>query len=291
MNAVAGDVLASANAINYGGTKELSDWELHEQMEDGEGELDATTIAHIAIGWATNILSPQTGNSCALKSKPKILVPQVQLTHGVKKQPAPDNARSKHIFGTCTTCTTDCTTEQNHRLQTDCEHDDDKTASEVKQDAKVISPANGEITESAVFDITHRDKNKILSWLLKHVVSDDIAPDGTDPTPNESRSMIPAPSPRPSSSQRAWKAPSVQQATDGTPCPDQRPLSSAELAEASAFCLPAEQLTKGLGADSQSKAEQRPLASVELSEAASVTYTDGTPSKPGRIQRPLTSHG
>jgi hypothetical protein len=54
-------VLASANAINYGGTKEISDWELHEQMEDGEGELDATTIAHIAIGWATNILSPQTG--------------------------------------------------------------------------------------------------------------------------------------------------------------------------------------------------------------------------------------
>ena len=173
VNAVAGDVLASANAINYGGTKEISDWELHEQMEDGEGEHDATTIAHIAIGWATNILSPQTGNSCALKSKPKILVPQVQLTHGVKKQLAPNNARSKHIFGTCTTCTTDCTTEQNHRLQTDCGHDDDKTASEVKQDAKVISPANGEITESAVFDITHRDKNKILSWLLKHVVSDD----------------------------------------------------------------------------------------------------------------------
>ena len=46
---------------------------------------------------------------------------------------------------------------------------------------------------------------------------------------------------------------------------------------------------RSLGADSQSKAEQRPLASVELSEAASVTYTDGTPSKPGRIQRPLTS--
>ena len=30
-------------------------------MEDGDGDHDATTIAHIAIGWATNILSPQTG--------------------------------------------------------------------------------------------------------------------------------------------------------------------------------------------------------------------------------------
>ena len=60
MNAVAGDidVLASANAINYEGTKEMSDWELHEQMADGDGDHDPTTIAHIAIGWATDILPP-----------------------------------------------------------------------------------------------------------------------------------------------------------------------------------------------------------------------------------------
>ena len=95
MNAVAGDVLASANAINYGGTKEISDWGLHEQMEDGHGEHDATTIAHITIGWATNILSPQTGNSYALKSKPKILMPQVQLTHGAMAHLERNTARSE----------------------------------------------------------------------------------------------------------------------------------------------------------------------------------------------------
>ena len=69
---------------------------------------------------------------------------------------------------------------------------------------------------------------------------------------------------RPSSSQRAWKAPMVQQDTRGTLHPDQRPLSSGELAEASAYRSNAD-------ADSQSKAER------------------DSPSKPRRIRRPLTS--
>ena len=189
VNAVAGDVLASANAINYGGTKEISDWELHEQMEDGDGEHDATTIAHIAIGWATNILSPQTGNSCALKSKPKILMPQVQLTHGAMTHLERNTARSKHMYGTCTTCTTDHTTEQNHRLQTDYGHNDGKTAPEVEQDIKVVSPANGEIIESVVLDMIHQDKDKILSWLLKHVNLPYEEPDkGLQPTTRKSQS-------------------------------------------------------------------------------------------------------
>ena len=164
----------------------------HEQMEDGDGDHDATTIAHIAIGWATNILSPQTGNSCALKSKPKILMPQVQLTqcHGVMTHPAPDNAGSKK---TCemlnSTCTTDHTTEQNHRLQTDCEHDDDKAALELKYDDKVSSLANGEFTESAVFGMDGKNKDKILSWLLKHVNVPCKEPDkGLQPANQKSRS-------------------------------------------------------------------------------------------------------
>ena len=108
--------------------------------------------------------------------------------------------------------------------------------------------------------------------------SDDIDPVPDDIAPDESRSMKPVASPRPPSSRRAWEAPPVQQVTGGTPYPDQKPLSSVELAEASAFCLPAEQ-TRGLGAKSQSEADQRPLATVELSEATSVT-TDGTPLSP-----------
>ena len=90
--------------------------------------------------------------------------------------------------------------------------------------------------------------------------------------------MNPVPSPRPPSSRRAWEVPLVQQVTGGTPHHDQKPLSSAELAEASAFCLPAKQ-TMGLGAESQLEADQRPLAIVELSEAASIT-TAGTPASP-----------
>ena len=118
----------------------------------------------------------------------------------------------------------------------------------------------------------------------------DLAPDDMAFAPDDidlaSREMK-RDTPRPSSSQRAWKAPLVQQATRGTRHPDQRPLSSAELAEAAAFCLPAER-TRGLGAAPPSKAEQRPLAAAELSGAASVT-TGGTPFKSRRIQRPLAS--
>ena len=97
------------------------------------------------------------------------------------------------------------------------------------------------------------------------------------PADLDGQCILQSDAPRPSSSQRAWKAPLVQQDTSGTQHLDQRPPSVAESAEASAFCLPAEQ-TRGLGAESRSKAEQRPLAAEELSEATSVT-TDGTPSK------------
>ena len=107
------------------------------------------------------------------------------------------------------------------------------------------------------------------------------------PAESDGQCILQSDASRPSSSQRAWKAPLVQQNTSGTQYPDQRPPSVAESAEAAAFCLPAEQ-TRGLGAESRSKAEQRPLTSEELSEAASVT-TDGTPSKSGRVQRPLSS--
>ena len=96
-------------------------------------------------------------------------MPQVQLTHGAMTHLERNTARSKHMYGTCTTCTTDHTTEQNHRLQTDYGHNDGKTAPEVEQDIKVVSPANGEIIESVVLDMIHQDKDKILSWLLKHV--------------------------------------------------------------------------------------------------------------------------
>ena len=106
------------------------------------------------------------------------------MTRGVMTHPALDNAGSKKICEMLNgTCTTDYTTEQNHRLQTDCEHDDDKAALELKYDDKVSSLANGEFAESAVLGMDGKNKDKILSWLLKHVNVPCKEPDkGLQPT-------------------------------------------------------------------------------------------------------------
>jgi hypothetical protein len=57
--AVAGDILASANNYATGGIAALSDWTLHEQMEDPDGIGEAHDICHVAIDWATSVLSPK----------------------------------------------------------------------------------------------------------------------------------------------------------------------------------------------------------------------------------------
>ena len=63
VNAVAGDIIQSANNYEVGGINNVSTDVLHEQMGDEWGEAETAEVAHVAIGWATNLLSPTCGNS------------------------------------------------------------------------------------------------------------------------------------------------------------------------------------------------------------------------------------
>lgn len=63
VNAIAGDILASANNYRSGGTNSLDASQLHEQMNDYEVEWDEATVCHLAIDFAMNVLSPQAGCS------------------------------------------------------------------------------------------------------------------------------------------------------------------------------------------------------------------------------------
>jgi len=60
MNAVAGDIIQSANNYEVGGINNVSTDVLHEQMGDEWGEAETAEVA--AIGWATNLLSPTCGD-------------------------------------------------------------------------------------------------------------------------------------------------------------------------------------------------------------------------------------
>ena len=63
VNAVAGDIIQSANNYEVGGINNVPTGVLHEQMGDECGEAETAEVAHVAIGWATNLLSPTCGNS------------------------------------------------------------------------------------------------------------------------------------------------------------------------------------------------------------------------------------
>jgi len=57
VNAVATELLTSANHYNRGGTKLLSCAELHEQMDDPDMEQDGELICHLAIEFATRLIA------------------------------------------------------------------------------------------------------------------------------------------------------------------------------------------------------------------------------------------
>ena len=74
VNAVAGE---SANNYEVGGINNVSTDVLHEQMGGEWAEAETTEVAHVAIGWATSLLSPTCDNSITNKTATRQPVEQV----------------------------------------------------------------------------------------------------------------------------------------------------------------------------------------------------------------------
>ena len=85
MNAVAGDIIQSTNNSVVGCINNVSTDVLHEQMGDEWGEAETAEVAHAAIGWATNLLSPTCGNSMACKTTNQQPAEHVQVTSAIKE--------------------------------------------------------------------------------------------------------------------------------------------------------------------------------------------------------------
>ena len=103
VNAMAGDVMSCENNLHQGGTASMSDWDLHEQMGDEKGEQLTANIAHIAIEWATNILSPQAGNFSVQLPWHTKCMPQVDASIPLQgsnegSAPAPDYSGDSHLI-------------------------------------------------------------------------------------------------------------------------------------------------------------------------------------------------
>ena len=114
MNAFAGDIIQSANNYEVGGINNVSTDVLHEKMGDEWGEAETTEVAHVVIGWATNLLSPECGNS--ITSETAIRQPVEQVTSATKS--TEDTTQQRWI----------CQSTQNHTLNKNCTETATETA-------------------------------------------------------------------------------------------------------------------------------------------------------------------
>ena len=104
MNAAAGDIIQSANNYEVGVINNVSTYVLHEQMGDEWGEAETSEMAHVANGWATNLLSPTCGNSMAYKTTNQ--QPAEQVTSTIK-----ENTQQRWIYQSAPNHTTNNCTE------------------------------------------------------------------------------------------------------------------------------------------------------------------------------------
>ena len=222
-------------------------------MGDECSDAETTEVAHVAIGWATNLLSPTCGNSMACKTR--IHQPAEQATLAIK-----ENTQQRWI----------CQSQPNHTTENYTE-----TTTETATDTGVLTSSeqwkecNMEILEETrrvpYNDSTTQAENEAHSWWQEYSYSmqDQLSIIDSLAVPQSAGATFGRHSAGGFTHNRqALEAPSVQQVTGGIPNTlrkrgssyDERPLSSGELVEA-----PVDTGTP-----------QRPLLSKELVEAPAV---------------------